>query len=167
MKPDVLVWGALLSGLRMHGNIETCEIALKRVIELDPTNSGAFVLLSNGYAKMGRWVDVRHVRNVMEARGIKKVPGCCLVEVEGVLHEFLLGDDSHPETKEIYKMLDEIMSRLRMQGYVGYTKEVLLDLDEEGRVSALSLHSEKMAIAFCFSKTSRYPNSNSQEPEGM
>lgn len=151
MKPDVLVWGALLSSLRLHGNIETCEIALKRVIELDPTNSGAFVLLSNVYAKMGRWVDLRHVRNVMEARGIKKVPGCCLVEVEGVLHDFLLEDDSHPETREIYKMLDEIMSRL----------------DEEGRVSALSLHSKKMAIAFCFLKTSRYPNSNRQEPEGM
>ncbi|XP_042939194.1 pentatricopeptide repeat-containing protein At3g62890 [Carya illinoinensis] len=154
MEPDVLVWGALLSGSRMHGSIETCEIALKRVIELDPTNSGAYVLLSNVYAKMGRWADARHVRNVMEARGIKKVPGCSSVEVGGVLHEFLVGDDSHPETREIYKMLDEIMSRLRMEGYVGNTKEVLLDLDEEGRELALSLHSEKLAIAYCFLKTS-------------
>ncbi|KAK7851979.1 pentatricopeptide repeat-containing protein [Quercus suber] len=28
MDPDVPVWGALLSGSRMHGNIETREIAL-------------------------------------------------------------------------------------------------------------------------------------------
>lgn len=154
MDPDVPVWGALLSGSRMHGDIETCEIALRKLIELDPTNSGAFVLLSNVYAKMGRWADVRHVRDLMEARGIKKVPGCSLVEVGGVLHEFFVGDDSHPETKEIYKMLDEIMKRLKMEGYVGNTNEVLLDLDEEGRELALSLHSEKLAIAFCFLKTS-------------
>lgn len=153
MDPDVPVWGALLSGSRMHGDIETCEIALRKLIELDRTNSGAYVLLSNVYAKMGRWADVRHVRDLMEARGIKKVPGCSLVEVGGV-HEFFVGDDSHPETKEIYKMLDEIMKRLKMEGYVGNTNEVLLDLDEEGRELALSLHSEKLAIAFCFLKTS-------------
>lgn len=154
MEPDVLVWGALLSGSRMHGDIETCEIALKKLIELDPTNSGAYVLLSNVYAKRGRWADVRHVRDLMEARGIKKVPGCSLVELGGVLHEFLVGDDSHPETREMYKMLDEIMKRLKMEGYVGNTNEVLLDLDEEGRELAISLHSEKLAIAFCFLKTS-------------
>lgn len=154
MEPDVPVWGALLSSSRMHGDIETCEIALRKLIELDPTNSGAHVLLSNVYAKMRRWADVRHVRDLMEARGIKKAPGCSLVEVGGVLHEFLVGDDSHPETQEIHKMLDEIMKRLKMEGYVGNTNEVLLDLDEEGRELALSLHSEKLAIAFCFLKTS-------------
>ncbi|KAK7851975.1 pentatricopeptide repeat-containing protein [Quercus suber] len=73
---------------------------------------------------MGRWADVRHVKDLMEARGIKKVPGCSLVDVGGVLHEFFVGDDSHPETKEIYKMLDEIMKRLKMEGYVGNTNEV-------------------------------------------
>ncbi|KAE7995600.1 hypothetical protein FH972_000380 [Carpinus fangiana] len=154
MEPDVLIWGALLSGSRMHGDIETCEIALKKLIELDPTNSGAHVLLSNVYAKRGRWADVRHVRDLMEARGIKKVPGCSLVELGGALHEFLVGDDSHPDTREIYKMLDEIMKKLKMEGYVGNTNEVLLDLDEEGRELAISYHSEKLAIAFCFLKTS-------------
>ncbi|XWS76580.1 hypothetical protein CRYUN_Cryun01aG0188600 [Craigia yunnanensis] len=154
MEPDVLVWGSLLSGSRMYGNIETCEVALRKLIELDPTNSGAYVLLSNVYAKMGRWTEVRHVRDLMETRGIKKVPGCSLVEMGGVLHEFFVGDDSHPESREMYMMLDEIMKRLKMEGYVGNTKEVLLDLDEEGKELALSLHSEKLAVAFCFLKTS-------------
>ncbi|KAK9282541.1 hypothetical protein L1049_005462 [Liquidambar formosana] len=153
MEPDVLVWGALLSGSRMHGDIKTCEVALKKLIELEPTNSGAYVLLSNVYAKMGRWVDVRHVRNLMEAKGIKKVPGCSLVELDGVLHEFFVGDESHPETREIYFMLEEIIKRLKMDGYVGNTREVLLDLDEEGKEMALSLHSEKLAIAFGILKT--------------
>ncbi|GLU07374.1 hypothetical protein SLE2022_243350 [Rubroshorea leprosula] len=154
MEPDVLVWGALLSGSRMHGNIETCEAALKKLIELDPKNSSAYVLLSNVYAKMGRWTNVRSMRNIMERRGIKKVPGCSLVEVGGILHEFFVGDDSHPASREIYMMLDEIMKRLKREGYVGNTKEVLLDLDEEGKELALSLHSEKLAIAYGFLHTS-------------
>ncbi|XP_077217770.1 pentatricopeptide repeat (PPR) superfamily protein [Tasmannia lanceolata] len=153
MKPDVLVWGALLSGSRMQGDIKTCEFALKQLIELEPLNSGAYVLLSNVYAKMGRWEDVRNVRYIMEAKGIKKVPGCSMVEVGGVLHEFFIGDESHPESRQIYLMLEEIMKRLKMAGYVGNTREVLLDLDEEGKELALSLHSEKLAIAFSFIKT--------------
>ncbi|XP_038708223.1 pentatricopeptide repeat-containing protein At3g62890 [Tripterygium wilfordii] len=153
MEPDVLVWGALLSGSRMHGDIDSCEAALKKLIELDPSNSGAYVLLSNVYAKMGRWKEVRDVRDLMETKGIKKVPGCSLVELEGILHEFFVGDESHPESQEIYMMLDEIMNRLKIDGYVGNTSEVLLDLEDEGKELALSRHSEKLAVAFCFLKT--------------
>lgn len=154
MEPDVMIWGALLSGARMHGDIETCEISVKKLIELDPKNSGAYVLLSNVYAKLGRWGEVRHLRDLMEVRGIKKVPGCSLVEIDGVLHEFFVGDDSHPETQNIHRMLEEIMKRLEKKGYVRNTSEVLLDLDEEGKEFALSLHSEKLAVAYCFLRTS-------------
>jgi hypothetical protein len=56
---DVIIWGALLSGARMHGDIETYEISIKKLIELDPKNSGAYVLLSNVYAKLGKWKEVR------------------------------------------------------------------------------------------------------------
>ncbi|KAJ8898614.1 hypothetical protein K2173_004227 [Erythroxylum novogranatense] len=153
MEPDVLVWGALLSGSRIHRDIETCEIALKKLIELEPSNSSAYVLLSNVYAKTSRWREVRHVRDLMEARGVKKVPGCSLVEIGGVVHEFFVGDDSHPESREIYLMLDEITMRLKREGYVGNTSEVLLDLDDEGKELALCLHSEKLAVAFCLLKT--------------
>lgn len=154
MEPDVMIWGALLSGARMHGDIETCEISIKKLIELDPKNSGAYVLLSNVYAKMGRWGEVRYLRDLMEARGIKKVPGCSLVEIDGVLQEFYAGDDCHPEIQNIYRMLEEIMKSLEKHGYVRNTSEVLLDLDEEGKEFALSVHSEKLAVAYCFLRTS-------------
>lgn len=154
MEPDVLIWGALLSGARMHGDIETCEISLKKLVDLEPSNSAAYVLLSNVYAKLGRWGEVRNLRDVMDERGVKKVPGCSLVEIDGVLHEFFAGDDSHPDTYDIYMMLDEIMKRLKKHGYTGNTSEVLLDLDEEGKESALCFHSEKLAVAYCILKTS-------------
>lgn len=154
MEPDVMIWGALLNGARIHGDVETCEIAITKLLELDPANSSAYVLLSNVYAKLGRWREVRHLRDLMEVRGIKKLPGCSLVEVDGVIREFFAGDNSHPELLNLYVMLDEIMKRLEKHGYERNTGEVLLDLDEEGKEFALSLHSEKLAIAYCFLRTS-------------
>ncbi|XP_019056290.1 PREDICTED: pentatricopeptide repeat-containing protein At3g62890-like [Tarenaya hassleriana] len=154
MEPDVLIWGSLLSGSRVIGDIETCEMALKNLIELDPSNSGAYVLLSNVYAKTGRWSEVKCIRDEMEAKGIKKLPGCSSVELDGIIHEFMAGDKSHEESEGIYAMHEEIMKRLRMEeGYVSDTKEVLLDLDEEGKEMALSVHSEKLAVSFCLLKT--------------
>ncbi|MQL95476.1 hypothetical protein Taro_028146, partial [Colocasia esculenta] len=121
---------------------------------LEPLNSGAHVLLSNLYAKMGRWADVRRVRGLMEAKGVKKTPGCAMVEIGGDLYEFLVGDRTRPETREYtYLMLEEIMRRLKAAGYVANTGEVLLDLDEEAKEAALAVHSEKLAIAFCFIRT--------------
>ncbi|XAR58430.1 hypothetical protein NMG60_11013815 [Bertholletia excelsa] len=156
MEPDVLIWGALLNGSRMHGDIEMCEVALKKLIALEPMNSGAYVLLSNVCAKAGRWKDVRQIRDQMALKGIKKVPGCSVVEIGGVIHEFFVGDESHPDTRKIRLMLEEIIRRLKTEGYVGDTKEVLLDLedDEEGKELALSIHSEKLAVAFAILKTS-------------
>ena len=38
--------------------------------------------------------------------------------------------------------------RLRLQGYAANTKEVLFDIEEEEKEGAISLHSEKLALAF-------------------
>ncbi|KAF3784076.1 Pentatricopeptide repeat-containing protein [Nymphaea thermarum] len=153
IEPDVLIWGSLLSGCRTSGNIEMAELASRKVIELDPLNSGAYVLLSNIYAKSGRWDDVKSIRRVMEEKGINKTPGCSLVELDGVVYEFFAGDESNPISMEIHSMLEEIMRRLRMIGYVENTAEVALNLNEEGKEHALLVHSEKLAVAFCFIST--------------
>ncbi|VFQ59617.1 unnamed protein product [Cuscuta campestris] len=154
MQPDVLVWGSLLSGARTSGDIKTCEASLSKILELEPNNTGAHVLLANAYAKMGRWKDVRRVRAQMETKGIKKVPGCSLVEVDGTVHEFHVGDESQPDRMKIYMMLDEMLRRIRMEGYASNTEEVTVDIaEEEGKELAVSRHSEKLAVAFAIMKT--------------
>ncbi|XP_020529876.1 pentatricopeptide repeat-containing protein At3g62890-like [Amborella trichopoda] len=106
------------------------------------------------YAKRGRWDDAKNVREVMKSKGIKKTPGCSLMEVDGIVHEFFMGDKSHPKTNEIHSKLEEIMNEIKWVGYVGSTREVALDLDEEGKEHALYVHSERLAIAFCLLSTS-------------
>ncbi|KAG0497459.1 hypothetical protein HPP92_002150 [Vanilla planifolia] len=156
MRPDALIWGALLSGSKTHGDILTCEAAIKGLIELEPENSAAYVLLSNAYAKMGKWEEVSSVRRLIKSRGVKKPTGCSFIEVNSVVHEFLAGElSNHPEAVDLHLMVEEMMGRLRGEGHVGNTAEVLLDLDleEEGKELALSTHSEKLAVAFGLMKT--------------
>ncbi|KAL5983424.1 hypothetical protein ACLOJK_017509 [Asimina triloba] len=148
MMPDVATWGALLGACRKHGNAEIGERVGRRLIVLEPQHDGFHVLLSNIYASKGRWDAVMEIRSTMKQQGVVKTPGCSLIEANGVVHEFLAGDRTHPQAKEIDKMLNEMASRLKMLGYEPETHEVALDIDEEEKETALYRHSEKLAIAF-------------------
>ncbi|KAG5546074.1 hypothetical protein RHGRI_018298 [Rhododendron griersonianum] len=83
MIPDASVLGALLGACRIHGEIELGEQIGQKVIELEPHNSGRYVLLANIYADAGRWEDVATVRKLMNDRGVKKAPGFSRIELEG------------------------------------------------------------------------------------
>ncbi|KAL5988701.1 hypothetical protein ACLOJK_026801 [Asimina triloba] len=148
MQPNAVVWRSLLGACRIHGNLELGELALKHLVHLEPDNSGNYVLLSNMYAEMNRWDDVWRVRRLMKDKGINKMPGSSLIEMDGPVHEFVMGDKAHPCRKEIYAMLEEMNKRFHASGYRPCTKDVLFDIDEEEKEGAISYHSEKIAIAF-------------------
>ncbi|KAF3779646.1 Pentatricopeptide repeat-containing protein [Nymphaea thermarum] len=118
MKPDVAGWGALLNASKMHGNLELGELAADNLLDLDAGDSGIYVLLSNIYAKRKRWEDVKKVRIMMRDGGVKKAPGSSSIEINGIFHEFLVADNSHPESTEIYSVLDNVTLQLMSEGYV-------------------------------------------------
>ncbi|XP_043715559.1 pentatricopeptide repeat-containing protein At1g08070, chloroplastic-like [Telopea speciosissima] len=151
MEANASAWGALLGGCRIHGNIEVGEVVGKCLINQQPHHSGRYVILSNLYAAAKRWDDVRKVRNLMRSKGVAKLPGVSMIELKGIVHQFVAGDRSHPESDQIYKKLSEISTRLKnILGYLPDTQQVLLDIEEEEKEHVLLVHSEKLAIAFGF-----------------
>ncbi|KAL6627326.1 hypothetical protein ACP70R_031052 [Stipagrostis hirtigluma subsp. patula] len=148
MRPNSAIWGTLLAACRVHGNTEIGELAAERLLELDPQNSMAFILLSNMYAKSNRWEDVRQLRQMIMEKGIKKEPGCSLIEMHGIIHEFVAGDTSHPMCDEIYSKLEKVLSDLKNAGYVPDVTEVFIEVTEEEKQKVLYWHSEKLALAF-------------------
>ncbi|XP_042503972.1 pentatricopeptide repeat-containing protein At2g29760, chloroplastic-like isoform X2 [Macadamia integrifolia] len=150
MIPDAGVWGALLGACKLHGEVPMAERVAKILTEIDSYHSGRYVLLSNIYASQKRWQDVENVREMMKARGVRKKPGFSLIELRGKMHQFLVGDTSHPDTQQIYFMWEEISKRLKDAGYRPDTSQVLFDIDDEEKEHAISYHSEKLAIALGF-----------------
>ncbi|KAL9243083.1 hypothetical protein vseg_017013 [Gypsophila vaccaria] len=100
--PNVFIWGSLLSACRSNSNTELAEIALQKLIELEPENSGNYVLQSNIYANSGRWQDALRLRNLMKAKKVQKTAAYSWIELEDGIHKFLVTDSSHPRCTEIY-----------------------------------------------------------------
>ncbi|KAK7278519.1 hypothetical protein RJT34_23549 [Clitoria ternatea] len=142
------IWEALLAGCWIHGNIELGIEAAERLFELMPQQDGTYIILSNMYATLGQWEEVARVRKLMRERGVKKEPGCSWIEVENMVHVFLVDDAVHPEVYAVYKYLEQLVNEMRKLGYVPDTKFVLHDMESEHKEHALSTHSEKLAVVY-------------------
>eukprot|EP00268_Persea_americana_P033914 TRINITY_DN33556_c0_g2_i1.p2 TRINITY_DN33556_c0_g2~~TRINITY_DN33556_c0_g2_i1.p2 ORF type:complete len:246 (-),score=49.15 TRINITY_DN33556_c0_g2_i1:128-865(-) len=153
ISPNSIIWRTLLVGCKNKGLLEKGEFVAEKLLELEPLNAENYVLLSNLYASGLRWDKVSCVRKRMKDNGVKALPGCSSIEVDGFLHEFVMGDESHPEAKEIREVLMDVHKQVHRAGHEPWTSAVLHDVGEEEKVSALFEHSERLAIAFGLLKT--------------
>ncbi|CAL9049524.1 unnamed protein product [Musa banksii] len=151
--PNAAVWGALANACRIHRNFELGKHVGKMLIELEPEQSGRYIQLASILAAEGSWKQSLTTRKLMRERGVLKLPGCSSISVKGSVHEFVVGDRSHPQAEKIHLEWERILRRLRKEGYVASTDQLLLDLEEEEKEAAVGWHSEKLAIAFGFIST--------------
>ncbi|PKA47212.1 Pentatricopeptide repeat-containing protein [Apostasia shenzhenica] len=147
-KPDTGVWGALLNGCKIHGEVELGEEALRKLIELEPSDAGNYVLLSNIYCGAGKWEEAAKIRKLMTERGLKKRIACSWIEVKNKAHAFLVGDLSHPQCEEIYGELERLEGLMQQAGYVSDTMPVFHNVGEDEKRNMVRSHSERLAIAF-------------------
>ncbi|XP_059668440.1 putative pentatricopeptide repeat-containing protein At5g52630 [Cornus florida] len=148
IQPTESVWGALLTGCRIHGDTELAAYAADRVFELGPVSPGLHVLLSNAYAAAERYEEAARARKMLRDQGVKKETGLSWVEVGNKVHTFSAGDRSHSKSIEIYQKLEELGDEMEQAGYVADTSFVLRKVDGEEKNQAIRYHSERLAIAF-------------------
>lgn len=148
MHPHAGIYGSLLNASRVHKRIDLGEFAANKLFELEPENSGNYVLLSNIYATAGRWEDVDRIRGLMKKEGVRKTTGWSWVEHGGKLHRFIVGDHAHELSVNIYRVLAELKKKMRVAGYIADKSCVLRDVEEEEKEEMVGIHSEKLAVAF-------------------
>lgn len=116
VEPNVIMWGALLNACSIHGDSEVGEWAAQHTSELKAMDGGSYVLLSNLYAAGQRFDGVKEVREAMIKKDIYKPPGCSMIEIGDIVHEFVVADKVHPRSEEIYWVLDDLSKKLKMSG---------------------------------------------------
>ncbi|KAJ8772281.1 hypothetical protein K2173_027458 [Erythroxylum novogranatense] len=142
IRPSAVTWRTLLASCKVHKNVEIAEESLKHLVELEPMHSGDDILLSNIYASVGRLSAAMRRRSEMKERGIKKMPGCSLIELEGQIYELAVAK-LHP-FKAIYNATEDMIRQIKAAGCVPNISDARFDAEED---------SEKLAIAFGLSKT--------------
>ncbi|KAD3067504.1 hypothetical protein E3N88_35384 [Mikania micrantha] len=149
MEADAIVWGSLMGACRTHLDLEMAEVAAKKLLHLEPWNSGPYILLSNIYASKGKWAAVAELRKAMRSQNVKKSPGCSWMVIEKQVHMFRGGESGpHPDHALIMGMLERLGGLLKEAGYCPDGSYALHDVDEEEKARSLGYHSEKLAVAY-------------------
>lgn len=142
------MYRALLGACRVKGDTVTGSGVAAKLLALEPSDSAAYVLLSNIYAAANKWNGVNDARKMMKKKNIKKDPGFSWIDIKNKVHLFVVDDRSHPQADLIYEKVEDLIQRIKEAGYVPDTDYVLLDVEEEEKVRALYYHSEKLAVAY-------------------
>lgn len=108
---EAVAWRAFLSACCKHGQMQQAEVAAERLFQLE-RHSGAYVLLSNMYASLGKHGDAKKVRKMMKLKGVEKVPGCSSIKVNGVVNEFIAGEKTHLQIGNIHLVLEELNNQI-------------------------------------------------------
>ncbi|KAH0637385.1 hypothetical protein KY289_038076 [Solanum tuberosum] len=130
---------------------------MKELVQMYPENTEYHVLLSNMYSLAGKNDKANSVRVVLRSRGVRKVPGISSIYVGGQIHCFSAGDKLHPQSQEMYMMLDEMIRQIRLAGYApdttcqkfsGSNDGDYYGYGQEEKEQALFSHSENLAVCF-------------------
>lgn len=146
-QPDAMSWKSLLGGCSVHRNFELGKIAAKELLQLDPKDIAAYVLMFNLYVSLGKWKDAADVRRLMAERELRKEVGCSWITIKGQVHRFVVGDRYHPQTEAIYSKLNELKFPKTKNGHVILSEDDVSNNLPERKEQLLD-HSERLAIAY-------------------
>ncbi|XP_068663881.1 pentatricopeptide repeat-containing protein At1g32415, mitochondrial-like [Aristolochia californica] len=109
-EPGHAIWGALL-GMCSIGvkDVVIARRVAKRVLQLEPLNAPAHILLRNIYVANGEHRKEELLSVTMRMKGLRKSPGCSWIRLKGAVHVFLSGDGSHPQSNEVLCVLRRLM----------------------------------------------------------
>ncbi|KAK6941649.1 E motif [Dillenia turbinata] len=114
---DANVWGALLGACRTYGNVEVGNRVWRRLVDMRVADCGALVLSYNMYKEAGWEEEANRVRKMISNTGMKKKPGCSVIEVDGVVEEFIAGNVLHCRVDEICNMLDSLFNVVNLEDF--------------------------------------------------
>uniref|UniRef100_I1M652 Pentatricopeptide repeat-containing protein n=1 Tax=Glycine max TaxID=3847 RepID=I1M652_SOYBN len=103
----------------INGYFELGKFIAEKLLNMETEKriAGYHVLISNIYAEEGEWEKVDRVRNQMKEKGLQKEMGCSWVEIAGHVNFFVSRDEKHPQSGEIYYILDKLTMGMKDAGY--------------------------------------------------
>ncbi|XP_002531775.3 pentatricopeptide repeat-containing protein At5g66520 isoform X1 [Ricinus communis] len=103
-KPNSVIWGSMLSACRTHNDLNRGSWAFRHLIELEPRSGDRYKLAGLMFGNAGEKQEATKIRKMIEDQGMETTCGSSFIEVDGTIHEFLVGDTIHNEAAEIYEV---------------------------------------------------------------
>ncbi|XP_048446265.1 pentatricopeptide repeat-containing protein At5g27110 [Pyrus x bretschneideri] len=112
IREDIDLLSTLFSACRLHKDIDLGVKIAGLLMEKNPDDPSTFIMLSNIYASVKKWDEVRKVRLKMKELGLRKNPGCSWIEINKRIQPFFVEDKSHSQSEMVYECLASLASHM-------------------------------------------------------
>ncbi|KAI5077058.1 hypothetical protein GOP47_0009123 [Adiantum capillus-veneris] len=139
--PDLNGWMSLLIACKKYGRLSLGKRSFDQVMRLDPSISAGFMAMSSIYADAQLWENLNELEQERKQASAWKKPGRAWIEVKNKIHEFSVGDMSHPQ-------IDKILTKLQSMKYNMDDGCVPHSKSRKSKQDGMCGHCERLAIAF-------------------
>lgn len=136
-----LIWRTLLSSSRIHGNMKVAKYAAEKLLELEPSDFSANLLLEQVLLTLGEWDNALKLKTKTKSMRASS----SWIEIRNRIYEF--ASDENP-AKEVSAKLAEIEGKMEELGYVADKNHLLHNAEEEEYDGVGLHHTEMKALAF-------------------
>lgn len=130
-------WMSLLSSCKRYSNVELGRLCFDRLVEQEPLEGAAYVLMLDIYAIAGRWKEFNNVKNMMESAGAQKKPARASIAVNHKIQEFIVGEQRTDSSAKLQSLRMEAANKITPLQVGSFSND-----------DALCGHAEKLALAF-------------------
>ncbi|KAH7365390.1 hypothetical protein KP509_18G024700 [Ceratopteris richardii] len=144
---NMVGWMSLLGACRNLSNQGIARRCFDNVVKIDPSNASAYVIMSNFYTQLGQLEEAKNIEELRKVANAWKIPAKAFIEIDGQVHEFIVGDRRHPKRDAIDAKLNHLNAQMKREGYRPRVDLVPAFSVDENQEKALCGHAEKLAIA--------------------
>ncbi|URD89147.1 PPR repeat [Musa troglodytarum] len=143
LNQDIISWNSIINAYSHFGFAKgALETFHNMLAEEETPTYVTFIGVLSACAHLGL------VRKLMRQRDIKKEPGVSWIQIRNETHVFVSEDKKHPWMDQITEKVAELITEIKLIGYVPNIACASHDVEDEQKEEYLRYHSEKLAIAF-------------------
>ncbi|PKI74068.1 hypothetical protein CRG98_005546 [Punica granatum] len=130
VKPDILIWQALLGACSIRGDSRMGKFAFEQLVLASPENPVPYVLMANIFSSERNWRERASAMKRMKEVGVAKETGISWIEIEKKVHSFVVYDRMHPQSETVIRVSRELFLLMTDEGYVPDKRFILYYLDQ-------------------------------------
>ncbi|KAL5571795.1 hypothetical protein UlMin_021392 [Ulmus minor] len=117
-EPSFTIWGSVLRGSLVHGELELGEKVAEKMTELEPNSSLPYSVLARAYEMRGRWENVIRVRKAMKDKSPNSPIGCSWIGIRNHVYIFKADQLVHHGGRDIYLALRLLFWQMKVENYI-------------------------------------------------
>lgn len=112
-KANEIILSSFLVACGYSKDVTRAKKVLNEAIEIDPQNDGNYVAMRNLYAAESKWNDAVEIKGLMRKNGANKDVGCSVIEVDGIIREFVAGNKLYPHWEGMHLALGQLWRHMK------------------------------------------------------